>query len=67
MSQGPREDPTEDLLRDVLAAWDALPGGRRHDKADVERWLAEEMAPAIARIRERVEEGERRKAATRDG
>lgn len=46
----------EDLLRDVLTAWESLPGGRTQSVRDVERWLASEMAPAMQRVRDALSE-----------
>lgn len=39
-------------LNSIVDAWEALPGGKRVKNSDVERWLSEDMSPAINSIRE---------------
>jgi hypothetical protein len=41
----------EEALRNIIEAWEALPGGRPHADIAVERWLRREMKPAIDRAR----------------
>lgn len=38
-------------LHAIVDAWEALPGGRQVSNREVERWLADEMGPAINAIR----------------
>lgn len=40
----------DDLLKALVAAWEALPGGYQPRK-EIERWLAESMKPAIDNAR----------------
>lgn len=40
-----------DLLNEIVDAWEALAGGREQGVREVERWLANDMKPAIDRIR----------------
>lgn len=39
------------LLIDVVAAWGALPGGRKYSAIELQCWLADDMGPAIDRAR----------------
>lgn len=39
--------PESKALNDLIDAWEALRGGRQVSKRDVERWLQEDMKPAI--------------------
>lgn len=40
-----------DFLNSIIDAWEALPGGGQVRNRDVEKWLADDMAPAINTIR----------------
>jgi hypothetical protein len=35
----------------VIEAWESLEGGTNHSPRVIERWLAEQMSPAISRAR----------------
>ncbi len=36
-----------DVLREVMRAWNVLPGGRTYSKEQIERWMNEDMGPVI--------------------
>ena len=46
--------PESGALEGVLAAWEALPGGRHYAPKTIDAWLNEHMAPAIIRARHRI-------------
>ena len=39
-------------LRDIIKAWDSLPGGHNYSPEKIEEWLIIHMGPAIKRARE---------------
>lgn len=41
------------ILRDIIRAWESLPEGR-HNVETVQKWLIDEMKPAISRVREAI-------------
>lgn len=41
----------KELLKEVVRAWEALEGGRKVLPSTIECWLADDMAPAINKIR----------------
>jgi hypothetical protein len=41
----------EEALRNIITAWEALPGEQSHTDIAVERWLRRSMKPAIDRAR----------------
>jgi DICT domain-containing protein len=41
----------EGALRNIIRAWEALPGGQSYTDIAVERWLRRDMKPAIDRAR----------------
>jgi hypothetical protein len=43
----PEETPAVAVIRKLVAAWEALPGGRNYDKRVVQEWLIDDMKPAI--------------------
>jgi hypothetical protein len=45
---------TEVILRNVIRAWEKLPGGQNYDARRVERWLRDDMKPAIDGAREHL-------------
>ena len=40
-------------LKNIVDAWEALPGGRNYSVREVERWLIDDMKPAIDAARSR--------------
>lgn len=42
------------LLLEVVAAWEALPGGRYVRHKEVEQWLVNDMSPAINKVRDQL-------------
>lgn len=44
----------QDQLKEVICAWDALPGNNRYTMHTIETWLIQEMGPAITAAREEV-------------
>jgi len=34
-------------LREVIAEWEALPGGRHYEAFEISRWLSDKMGPSI--------------------
>lgn len=42
--------------KEIIAAWDKLPGGRNYSTREVQRWIIEDMAPAINSLRKKVKE-----------
>lgn len=50
---GPAMTATE-ALKNVVRAWEALPGGRNYSAYEIADWLKEEMSPAINKAREAI-------------
>jgi len=47
-----KKDPVhEEILLDLIGAWESLPGGQRYSPDEVGQWLEHEMAPAFNRAR----------------
>jgi hypothetical protein len=42
------------VVKNLISAWEALPGGRNYGPGEVERWLREHMKPAIDAARQVV-------------
>lgn len=45
----------KELLEEVLKAWDSIEGGRLYTPLQISDWLAQDMAPAISKIRKHLE------------
>ena len=41
----------------VVDAWESLEGGRRYSAKDIERWLINDMKPAIDMLRKKINGG----------
>jgi hypothetical protein len=50
-----RIEQLETLCREIVAAWESLPGGRNYSPREVEAWLADRMKPQIDAIRAELE------------
>jgi hypothetical protein len=44
----------EDVINDVINAWEALPGGTNYSPTQIAQWLSDDMAPAIQRARNAI-------------
>ena len=53
------------MVCELIAAWEALPGGGQQSVWDVERWLANDMKPAIDKARAMITASPN--AASQDG
>lgn len=42
----------EKAARDVVNAWESLPGDRRYPANEISAWLVDHMAPAVNGVRE---------------
>lgn len=40
--------------KEVVAAWEALKGGRNYSGREIEQWLADYMKPAIDKLRSKI-------------
>lgn len=49
-----QRDALQELLADVMAAWEALPGGKNYSANRIERWLVDDMKPAIDEVRDEL-------------
>lgn len=45
----------ERALREVIDAWDALPGDRNYSRREIQKWLVDDMWPAIEEARRVLE------------
>ena len=45
---------TVDDAKEVIAAWESLPGGRSYSGKEIENWLAKTMQPAINKLRAKI-------------
>jgi hypothetical protein len=48
------KDLVEVALRNFIAAWEKLPGGRDYSVSVMQAWLVEDMKPAADRAREAI-------------
>jgi len=44
-------DKAEDVINGMIDAWDAIPGGTHHSADVIQKWLVDDLGPAIARLR----------------
>ena len=42
------------MIERLIMAWESLPGVQRHSRADVERWLSEQLKPAFDEARKEM-------------
>lgn len=45
------KEGTEDALNNLIDAWESLPGGRHYSKKDIQKWLMNQMKPAVDKAR----------------
>ena len=45
---------TIDDAKEVITAWESLPGGRSYSGKEIENWLAKNMQPVISKLRAKI-------------
>jgi hypothetical protein len=48
------EKITEQDAKDIIKAWEKLPGGKRYSVREVQNWLIHIMSPAINKLRKKL-------------
>jgi len=49
-----------DIMKRVVKAWETLPGDSLYSGAELERWLADDMKPAIDMARKQLRDDKKR-------
>jgi hypothetical protein len=42
------------VFKNIIKAWESLPGGENYSPKQIEKWLVNKMGPAINKAREQV-------------
>lgn len=50
----PKDAEIIQAAKDVITAWETLPGGRHYSPKEIDDWLRHDMAPAIGELREKL-------------
>ena len=44
----------QEIINEIIDAWESLPGGRHYHPHEVEHWLRSNMTPAINKARDAI-------------